>query len=340
MLYGIQLYLDNRKPAGGTWAFKWGPFAGETEMMPAIKAKGINHVRVMLVASNIQKDGGFAQYKAYDGRTCIAHFLDWQTLGLRTVLALRDYELIPIPERAELLKGIYRACRSAGLNPVFTLGNEPDTVWKKDYNPDGSVKKTYRRYDPNGELATCAGLVIPALRSEYPDLEWWGPDTATAGWFPTYYQQISKHSPNRRAVHTYDGNNTAGTELLGTEITEALEQLPKVTPDPWLMAEYIPYSKQYAVNSTEWTKQMRRYYDGLIAAGCDFIFFWVANTEPPAWVSTSQMRPDIEYALSLGAPPVALKVVKIEPAGGSSMTGSWDSVKLTYSNGTSEVRPS
>lgn len=329
--YGTQIYLDNVTASGNTWSFSWSPFANEQEAIQACAAKGIRYGRVMLVAVNITKAGSVANYKAYDGRLMLDHLNEWNAAGVRPILALRDYEWLSIADRAAMLESIYRACRAKGFNPVFTLGNEPDS-------PSAAVSGQ-RRYTP-AELGTCAGIVIPRLKADYNDLEWWGPDTATAGWYSTYYAAIKQYNPTRRVAHTYDGNNTSGGELLATEINEALEKCPQILPDPWGMTEFVPYSKQYAAHSATWTAEMKRYFDGIKAQGADLIILWALNVPPRIFETKTTLYPAFAYAMSdnatpTPAPPTATPFPTATPPAGRTIAD----IVIHYSDGTAETRP-
>ncbi len=292
--YGFQFYLDNRKisngvPTGATWPITLSPFTSESAMFDFLAVKGFTYSRVMLIMPNVLDDGGFARYKAYDKQLFLTHMQMWQSKGIRTVLALRDYEYYTVPERASLLLDMYRTCRQAGLNPVLTLGNEPGN---KVSLPSGY------RFTP-AEFRRCADLVIPTLQAEYPGtFEWWGPGTADLDDFQSYMDALGPWIPTRRACHTYDGAVVDGSLPMAAEVNRSLANLSEVNSAPWVMEEWSPYSTQYEVHSPEWNTERLRQFTGVMDNNCNIYIFWAANVGPRMCISTTELAPWVVEALA------------------------------------------
>lgn len=265
------------------------PFASEAAMFDFLASKGFTYSRVMLIMPNILGDGGFANYKAYDGQLFLTHMQMWQSKGFRTILALRDYEYYTVPERAAILIDIYQKCRLAGLNPVLTLGNEPGNSVPL---PSG------QRYT-TAEFRQCADLVIPTLQTLYSGtFEWWATGTADLNDFNRYMAALGPWIPTRRSCHTYDGAVTDGSLPLAQEVDRSLANLSDVNSAPWVMEEWTPYSHQYPQKSPEWNAERLRQFKGVMDNNCDLYIFWSANTNPRICDTPTRLATWVEEALA------------------------------------------
>ena len=277
--YGFQIYLDNRRintsvsppvPTGTRWGLDFSPFNNDSEMIDFLSSKGFTYSRVMIVMPNVLADGGFSQYTASDGKTYITHMKYWESKNIRTVLALRDYEYYTVSQRANMLLDMYRTSRQNGINPILSLGNEPD---------DKETFSSGNRYTLT-EYHDVAALVIPTLKAEYPDLEWWGSGTADLGDFKIYLNAASPYFPTLNASHTYDGAKTDGSQALSDEVNNATANLGEINSGLWVMEEWTPFSTQYSFYSSQWNALRLEHFKRTIDNNCQIYIFWAANVNP------------------------------------------------------------
>jgi len=288
MEVGTQVYLDNAKATGGTWAISWQPFANETQAMTQAARDGITYARCMVVCPNVDPANP-AAYKAYDGRPVLDHWAEWQALGIRTVIAPRDYWLIPgdyVARLAALDKALYRACRARGINPVLELANEPDTKEGGATSPRLSIS----------QYAALAQAVIPELRAEFPDLEWWGSSTASIGWWPNYYSAVKGLNPSRRTTHIYEGC----TDTIANEVTCCFRKVSNINASPWGNTEFTPYA-----TSGDFDAEMTRCFNTAVANKCNLWFLWALNVPPHIYSTATTLRPYARAVLNSVQPGAA-----------------------------------
>lgn len=328
---GIQIYLDFTTAKGNNWGPpNWYPFANEEQFIKQCVADKITIGRVMLIIPNLMSDAkvkdatgnaiGEKNYRAWDNRTVIAHLKDWESWGMRALLAPRDASMLAAGPSscAGAIKDFYIACRVAGINPILSIYNEPSIA--KSADSGTGTGKVFTE----SEFSSFTSAIIPSLRNAYPDMEWWAPDVHAIGWTSSYYSFIKQYAPNRIAAHLYTGSTA----------NDIISALPK-------MLVYTDWAQTERVMTQFSDADKTRIVNASITNGCQYWFFWAGNTENiyqsnkrlPAW---AQAVVDTIDATPVQATrtPVPVATVTQEPTN----TPTRGPVKITieYNDGTTE----